>query len=80
MTSFDLIKLGKNLSKLELSSRWKNEGYVWDYGSNDNSNCFLFKNILNEKKKLKGKKLVAGVLNAALLCVIHDATLGNTFI
>jgi hypothetical protein len=35
------------------------------------------RNILNEKK-LKGKKLVVGVLGAALLCAIHVAPLENT--
>jgi hypothetical protein len=34
-------------------------------------------NILKEKK-LKEKKLVAGVLSAALLCTIHGATEENT--
>ena len=34
-------------------------------------------NIL-KLKKLKGNKLVVGVLSAALLCVIHGATVENT--
>jgi hypothetical protein len=32
-----------------------------------------------KRKKLKGKKFVAGVLGAALLCVIHGATVENNF-
>ena len=34
-------------------------------------------NILKEKK-VKGKKLVVGVLGADMLCVIHGATVENT--
>jgi hypothetical protein len=33
---------------------------------------------LKRKKKLKGKKLVASVLDASMLCFIHDATVENT--
>ena len=33
-------------------------------------------NIL-KGKKIKGKKLVAGVLGAALLCIIHGSTVEN---
>jgi hypothetical protein len=36
-----------------------------------------FGNIL-KGKKIKGKKLVAGVLGAALLCIIHGCTVENT--
>ena len=35
------------------------------------------KKILNEKK-LKGMKLIIGVLGAALLCIIYSATVKNT--
>jgi nitrous oxide reductase len=36
------------------------------------------KNSIKEETKLKGKKLVASVLDASMLCVIHDATVKNT--
>jgi len=35
------------------------------------------KNILKEKK-IKGNKLVVGVLGAAMLCTIHGAVIENT--
>ena len=35
------------------------------------------RNILKEKK-LKGKKLVVGILDDALLCAIHGAIVKNT--
>jgi hypothetical protein len=46
LTSFDLIKPGKNLTQLESSSRWNNEGCVWNYSSNGGSKCFLIRHVL----------------------------------
>jgi hypothetical protein len=43
------------------------------------------KDSIKEEKKFKGKKLVASVLDASMLCVIHDAAVfedddgANTF-